>query len=70
MRALGYILSPDGSEYVVDRGAPESYVPKTQFLEELPPPSKRWREQKMVHFDIDPTNSKLESRPYWFPSSI
>ena len=57
MRALGYILTPNGDEYQVDRGA-QSNVPKTEFLEEIPPPSKRWREQRMVHFDIDPDNSK------------
>lgn len=61
MRALGYILTPDGNEYDVDRGAAEDYFVKTQYLEELPVPSKRWREQRIVHFDIDPENCKSDA---------
>lgn len=31
---------------------------RTDLIERIPPPHKRWRAKNWVHFDIDPTNSK------------
>ncbi|KAK6840362.1 hypothetical protein PG995_016116 [Apiospora arundinis] len=33
------------------------FDPKRLLLEEIPPEQKRWRKKRMVHMDIDPTNT-------------